>query len=159
MCHHKHLEKDLGVRNAVLVCLVCSLLVLLQLLLFLLLACLRHPVPMFVWCMFRDSLEFFSGISFWPWGNFPVPNENKQKKYPEFVGGGINVGARIIRRKRKVEVSGIGTVQRYLLLSSSGVMLFKLTFTVNRYCSLKTGTWQTFVSVHNKVIFTETSLS
>lgn len=109
------------------VCLVCSLLVLLQLLFSLLRVCLKDTqCP----CLFDVCLEihfnfFFSGFSFWPWGNFPVPNVNK-KKYPEFAWGGIHAGTRIRRRKRKEEVSGIRVGQPCLLLSSSGVMLFNI---------------------------------
>lgn len=90
----------------------------------------RHPVSMFVWHMFRDSLQiFFCILSFWPQDNFPVPNENKKKylgfawagihriqiihriifqslmkaskKYLEFAWAGIHVGAGILRRKRR----------------------------------------------------------
>lgn len=50
--------------------------------------------------------------------------------------GGIHMKAGI-RRKRNKEVSETRVGQPFQVLSSSGVMLVKLTFTANRQSSLK----------------------
>lgn len=126
----------------------------------------RHPVSMFVWHMFGDSLQiFFCILSFWPQDNFPVPNENKQKiswicmgrhsqdpNYPQdnfpvtdeskqkvswICMGRYPCGSWNSEKKKK-KLSEIRVGQPFLVLSSSFVMLFKLTFTVNRQSSLKT---------------------
>lgn len=88
--------------------------------------------------MFRDLLNFFFLVFFlFDCGIIPVPNENKPKISWICIGrhprGSWNY------EKKKKEVSEIRVGQPFLVLSSSGVMLFKLTFTVNRQSSLKTG--------------------
>lgn len=66
------------------------------------------------------------------------PLMKTNKKYPRFAWAGIHAGTRIMRRKREKEVSEIGIGQSFLVLLSFGVVLFKLTFTVNRQSSQKT---------------------